>query len=85
MPGNINNIIGAAHHKNRARIIDKPGIGGFVKSWKFFQIGCQKALIVVPERRKCARRKGQFGDQSPDLTGCDRLAILIDDLSITPC
>ena len=39
MPGDINDIIGAAHHKNIALFIDKPGIGGFVISWKFFHIG----------------------------------------------
>ena len=82
MPGDINNIIGAAHHKNIPFIIDKAGIGGFVISRKFFQIGCQKTLIVVPKRGQRSRWKGQFGDQGTDLTGCDWLAILIDDLQV---
>ena len=80
MTGDINNIIGAAHHKNITLVIDKAGIRGFVISREFFQIGCQKTLIIVPQRGKRARRQRQFGHQRTDFAGRQRVAVFIDGL-----
>jgi ribose 5-phosphate isomerase RpiB len=52
MAGDIDDVVGAAHHIDIAVLIEITGIGGFVVAGKFVEIGFLAALVLLPQRRQ---------------------------------
>jgi len=66
MPGDIDDIIGAGHHKDVAILINKACIAGFVIAGIAGKVAFDVTLRRVPHRGKNRRRQGQFGANGAD-------------------
>ena len=60
MPGDVDDVVGAAHHVDIARLADVAGIAGEVVAGKGGQIRLAEAVCRVPERRRRPRRHRQL-------------------------
>ena len=54
MAGDIDDVVGAAHHEDIAVLVLVAGVGGFVVAGEFGEIGFLEALVLLPQRRQAA-------------------------------
>ena len=80
--GNVDDVVGARHDEYVAVVVDISGIRSFIKPRKFFQIGFDKSVVIVPQGGKRPRRERQFHHQRADFAGLYRFAVWIDHLNI---
>ncbi len=78
MAGDVDDVIGAAHHPDIAVGIDHAAIAGAVIAGKIGEIGGAEPLVVLPERRRRARRQGEADGEMAALVGTKRLALIVE-------
>ena len=52
MPGDIDDVVGAAHDEDVAVIVLEAGVGGFVIARKLREVALGKTLIGLPQGRQ---------------------------------
>ena len=72
--GDIDDVIGAAHHPDIAILIHHSGIGGVVIAGVVVQIGLAEACGRLPQRVEAAGRHGEFDGQGAHNAGGEFVA-----------
>ena len=66
-PGDIDDVVGAAHHVDVAVLILVTGVGRLVVAGKFREITFLEPFVLLPQRRKAGRRQRQLHHDRTDL------------------
>ncbi len=82
MAGDVDDVVGAAHHPDVALLVDHAGIAGTVPAREIRQIGGVKTLVVLPQGRRAARRQRQPGAEIAGLASREQMPIVIQRLQI---
>ena len=77
MPGDIDDVVGAAHHPDIPRLIHHAGVAGAIPAREVGQIGGAVALLVFPQRRAAARRQRQADRQVAALSRRQQFPVVI--------
>ena len=80
VPGDVDDVVGAAHDEEIAVVVQVAGVARLVVTGVAIEIRGAKASLVVPQRRQAARRQRQLDDDVAGLASGTRLAGVVDDL-----
>ena len=58
--GDVDDVVGAAHHEQVAVLVDVAAVAGEVVAVERRQVGRDEALVVAPQRRQRSRRQRQL-------------------------
>ena len=82
MPGNVDDVIGAAHDEEVTLGVLISGVRGVVVAVELVEVARVEALLGVPQRRQAARRQRQLDRDRAHLASLDLLAGLVEDMDI---